>query len=56
MLVNHDEQLKVYDQIIKKLGKNFGMVLKPIKFLNYAKDKTDLVDIIFVDEAHLLLT
>ena len=32
------------------------MVLKPIKFLNYAKDKTDLVDIVFVDEAHLLLT
>lgn len=56
MLVNHDEQLKVYDQIIEKLGKNFGMVLKPIKFLNYAKDKTDLVDIVFVDEAHLLLT
>lgn len=56
MLVNHDEQLKVYEQIIEKLGKNFGKVLKPIKFLNYAKDKTDLVDIVFVDEAHLLLT
>ena len=56
MLVNHDEQLKVYEQIIEKLGKDFGKVLKPIKFLNYAKDKTDLVDIVFVDEAHLLLT
>ena len=56
MLVNHDEQLKVYEQIIEKLGKDFGKVLKPIKFLNYAKDRTDLVDIVFVDEAHLLLT
>nr|WP_285153133.1 DNA/RNA helicase domain-containing protein [Sneathia sanguinegens] len=27
MLVNHDEQLKVYDQIIKKLGKNFGIII-----------------------------
>ncbi len=58
LLVNHDEQLRVYEQIANKLGltKKYGNVVnKPTPFItNYSED--DPVDVVFVDEAHLLLT
>ena len=58
MMVNHDEQVTVYSQIAQKLGlvKRFGeVVFKPTPFINrYSKE--DIIDVAFVDEAHLLLT
>lgn len=59
LLVNHDQQLKVYEEIaqkleIFKLGKQ-ETVLKPTRFINrYSEDNP--VDVVIVDEAHLLLT
>ena len=58
LLVNHDEQITVYSQIADKLGLNdkYGQVIyKPTSFINkYSVDNP--VDVVFVDEAHLLLT
>ncbi|MCI8485870.1 MAG: DUF2075 domain-containing protein [Clostridia bacterium] len=58
LLVNHDEQITVYRQIFDKLGitDKYGKVVnKPTPFIN--KHSIDNpVDVIFVDEAHLLLT
>ena len=58
LLVNHDEQSTVYEQIAEKLGliEKYGQVVsKPTTFINnHSKDEP--VDIAFVDEAHLLLT
>jgi len=59
LLVNHDEQLKVYEQIAKKLGisdkHNPHMVGKPTSFINnHSSDNK--VDVLLVDEAHLLWT
>lgn len=58
LLVNHDEQLTVYQQILDKLGitdECGQLVFKPTSFINNYNSK-DLVDVVFVDEAHLLLT
>lgn len=59
LLVNHDEQLKVYKQIAKKLGmtdkKNPYMVEKPTTFIKNHSSKNK-IDVILVDEAHLLWT
>lgn len=58
MIVNHDEQITVYEQIAEKLGlKNrFGdVVYKPTRFINTCSPD-DPVDVSFVDEAHLLWT
>lgn len=58
LLVNHDEQITVYNQIVDKLGitdKYGKTVYKPTSFINkYHTEKP--VDVVFVDEAHLLLT
>lgn len=58
MMVNHDEQLNIYNQIVTKLGlakKPEEFVLKPTQFINkYSSD--DIIDVAFIDEAHLLLT
>lgn len=74
LLVNHDEQVKVYEQIAEKLGmtgKNKrDIVGKPTRFINsYFPNNPDgsvnkdtkvsedkKIDIILVDEAHLLWT
>ncbi|WEV65354.1 DUF2075 domain-containing protein [Bifidobacterium sp. ESL0764] len=72
ILVNHNEQVTVYNQIATKLGlqKKFDqVVMKPTKFINrFSKpmhgskgrgdpNKPDgKADIVLVDEAHLLLT
>lgn len=58
LLVNHDEQLKVYEQIAEKLGliDKYGKVVsKPTTFIN-GHSTEDPVDVAFVDEAHLLWT
>ncbi len=58
LLVNHDEQITVYKQIFDKLGiiDQYGQVIyKPTQFIN-SHSTDDPVDIVFVDEAHLLLT
>lgn len=58
LIVNHDEQITVYEQIAEKLGltKKYGKVVsKPTTFINnHSKD--NIVDVAFIDEAHLLLT
>lgn len=58
LLVNHDEQLKVYETIAEKLGihsKKRPRVLKPTSFINKRKDG-ERVDVVLIDEAHLLWT
>lgn len=58
MIVNHDEQIRVYEQIALKLGlkgENGETVLKPTSFINHHSQK-EPVDIAFIDEGHLLLT
>lgn len=58
MLVNHDEQVKVYNNIAKKLGLQKRLnekVMKPTSFI--INDKFENEDnIVLVDEAHLLWT
>ena len=57
LLVNHSEMLKTYHKIagkVKALKKiNFD---KPTPFINKRKKSNQNADIVFVDEAHLLLT
>ena len=58
LLVNHDEQITVYEQIADKLGltEKYGKVVsKPTTFINNHTEDTP-VDVAFIDEAHLLLT
>ena len=58
LLVNHKEQLLVYEQIAEKLGLNeaYGKVIdKPTIFINNHRQDSP-VDVVFIDEAHLLLT
>lgn len=58
LLVNHDEQVLVYQQIARKLGvtDKFGeVVCKPTTFINHHKND-DPIDVAFVDEGHLLIT
>lgn len=59
LIVNHDEQLKVYKDILIKLGitdsKDQDTVSKATRFINN-HDSKNKVDIVLVDEAHLLWT
>jgi hypothetical protein len=59
MIVNHDAQLIVYEQIAKKLGlsskEGLETVLKPTRFINNV-ETNEPVDVVIVDEAHLLWT
>lgn len=58
MMVNHDEQITVYEQIAQKLGlvERYGeVVYKPTSFIN-RHTADDPIDVAFIDEAHLLLT
>lgn len=59
LLVNHDQQLKVYNDIATKLGINKkgeeSYVQKPTSFINNHSPENK-VDVVIVDEAHLLLT
>lgn len=58
LLVNHEQQLLVYQKIAQKLGYNLkqdNIISKPTSFiLNHSPNEK--VDVIVVDEAHLLLT
>ncbi|KOY73613.1 Uncharacterized protein RZ70_02280 [Apilactobacillus kunkeei] len=66
ILVNHDEQVKVYENIASKIGIKTKMgdsiANKPTMFLNkhlvdeVSQGNQDKVDISLVDEAHLLFT
>ncbi|WP_423216798.1 DUF2075 domain-containing protein [Streptococcus equinus] len=60
LLVNHEQQLTVYQQLAKKLGlknKNgVDVVMKPTSFINSQSKTNSKADIVIVDEAHLLLT
>ena len=58
MVVNHDEQVKVYADVCRKLGieEKYGEVVsKASAFLNN-HEEDDSVDVVFIDEAHLLFT
>lgn len=58
LLVNHDEQVDVYQQIAEKLGislSNDTVVSKPTSFID-SHNPDDPVDVVFIDEAHLLFT
>ena len=58
LLVNHDQQLKVYKEIASKLGMdkyNSDVVSKPTRFIN-THDENNPADVVLVDEAHLLWT
>ena len=55
LLVNHDQQLKVYEQMVKKLDLLDAEVSKPTSFINNHSE-FDKVDVCFIDEGHLLLT
>ncbi|WP_125606674.1 DUF2075 domain-containing protein [Lapidilactobacillus bayanensis] len=58
LLVNHDQQLVVYQQIAIKLGIDDTRnehVNKPTHFIN-THSSDDPVDVVLVDEAHLLWT
>ncbi len=58
LLINHDQQLTVYKQIAKKLGLerlDIDIVSKPTRFIN-RHAAAEKVDVILVDEAHLLWT
>ncbi|WP_155285834.1 DUF2075 domain-containing protein [Lacticaseibacillus zhaodongensis] len=59
LMVNHEQQLKVYKQIMTKLGlytKGGDQVGKPTHFINELPADGDPIDVALVDEAHLLYT
>lgn len=58
LIVNHEEQITVYEQIASKLGltDQYGeVVYRPTRFIN-THSPGNPIDVAFVDEAHLLWT
>lgn len=58
LIVNHEEQITVYEQIASKLGltdKYGEVVYRPTRFIN-KHSKENPIDVAFIDEAHLLWT
>ena len=55
LMVNHDQQVTVYEQIAKRLNLGDGRIHKPTSFINTHRPENK-VDISFIDEGHLLLT
>jgi len=55
LMVNHDQQLHVYQQIAKRLNLGDNTVHKPTSFINQFS-VNNKVDVAFIDEGHLLLT
>ncbi|MEB8264128.1 DUF2075 domain-containing protein [Mammaliicoccus sciuri] len=58
LLVNHNEHVTIYNQIVTKLGitnKKKNIINKPTSFIN-SHSPDEKVDVVIVDEAHLLLT
>ena len=66
IIVNHKEQLTLYEEMVDKLDLNTNgekMVYRSTQFINLFKNKknspakrTKKYDVLFIDEAHLLLT
>ena len=57
LMVNHDQQLNVYQQIAKRLSLGENVVHKPTSFINSKEySENNKVDDAFIDEGHLLLT
>lgn len=65
LLINHDEQRALYKNMARKLGYSEKIVQAPTAFLKnhsvlnstgdkYLPDTSRIVDLVFVDEAHLL--
>lgn len=65
MLINHEEQRNVYKNMAKKLGYSDDIIQIPTTFLKnnsikdqstgkYIPNEDKIVDLVFVDEAHLL--
>ena len=55
LIVNHDQQLTVYQQMAERLDLGEGIVDKPTPFIN-SHSPAEKVDVCFIDEGHLLLT
>ncbi|MFI3132266.1 DUF2075 domain-containing protein [Mammaliicoccus sciuri] len=58
LLVNHNEHVTIYNQIATKLGisnNKKSIINKPTSFIN-SHSPDEKVDVVIVDEAHLLLT
>lgn len=55
LMVNHDQQLGVYEQMTERLNLGKDLISKPTTFIN-KHNPTDKVDVAFIDEGHLLLT
>lgn len=59
LIVNHNQQIIVYEELAKKLNLQNSdgseIVSKPTRFINQ-HDPDEKIDVAFVDEAHLLLT
>lgn len=55
LLVNHKQQLTVYTEIAKRLGIDEKFIQKPTSFINNNTAENP-VDVVIVDEAHLLWT
>lgn len=58
LIVNHEEQITVYEQIASKLGltEKYGeIVYRPTRFINEHSPENP-IDVAFIDEAHLLWT
>lgn len=58
LTVNNEEQCTVYEQIVKKFGftEEYGkLVYNPTNFIN-TYTEGELVDVVFVDETHILWT
>lgn len=58
LIVNHEEQITVYEQIASKLGltdKYGEVVYRPTRFIN-THSSANPIDVAFIDEAHLLWT
>lgn len=55
LMVNHDEQARVYELMAKRLNLGEENVSRPTKFIN-KYSKNNKVDVAFIDEGHLLWT
>jgi hypothetical protein len=55
LIVNHDQQLGVYEQMAERLDLGNNVVSKPTSFIN-SHNPSSKVDVSFIDEGHLLLT
>lgn len=55
LMVNHIQQVTVYEQMAKRLGLGENIVSRPTAFIN-RYDNHNKVDVAFIDEGHLLWT